>query len=250
MSETAVTEVAAEQPAPETNLIAVIERAAINPDVDVEKMEKLLDMQERIMDRQAQMDFSAAMAAVQGAMPVIRKEEKGDQGKYWFANLPKIVKQAQPIWMENGFALSFSQAPCEKEGFITIICDVRHISGHHQRYEVEMPDTNKSTTGKDIMSRSQEIGSNITYGRRYLTCMIFNIATGDDKDGAEPFPQPERDAELDKLEADLASAADEGMSQLETAWKDLKPGQRKRIGTSMLSALKDRASMATGGPDE
>lgn len=249
MSENPVTEV---HEAPENNLIAVIERAAVNPDVDVLKMEKLLDMQERIMDRQAQMDFSAAMAAVQGKMPVILKAEKGDQGKYWYANLPKIIHQAQPIWMEHGFALSFSQAPCDKAGFIQIICDVRHIAGHSERYHVEMPDTNKSTSGKDIMSRSQEIGSNITYGRRYLTCMIFNIATGDDKDGAAPPPPAPEDEEYLKLEADLSCAADEGTDALAAAWQGLTKVQRKRIGTNMLSALKERASMAglTGDADE
>lgn len=256
MSETAVV-AADEQPqAPAQSLIAVIERAALNPEVDVEKMEKLLDMQERIMDRHAQEEFSRAMAAAQGDMPVISKDTKGDQGKYFFATLPKIIAQAQPIWMKNGFALSFSQAPIEREGMIRIVCDVRHIAGHSERYFIDMPDTNKSMQGKDIMSRSQEIGSNVTYGRRYLTCMIFNIATGDDKDGAAPPAPPPQDEAFLKLEADLSAAADDGMEQLESAWKSLKPGQRKRVGTSMLNALKERARMApqveplTGDRDE
>ena len=49
----------------------VIERAALNPEVDIDKMERLLQMQERVLDRQALMAYSASMAAMQTELPKV-----------------------------------------------------------------------------------------------------------------------------------------------------------------------------------
>ncbi len=167
-------------------IIQVIERAAMNPDVDIEKMERLMGMQERILDRQAEQCYASAMTDAQGAMPVIAKRTPGDQGKYHYADIAAVVSEAKPVWHEHGFSLQFGQEECTKDGFMRVGCHVKHRGGHREHEWVEVPDTNKSMTGKDIMSKSQEVGSGFTYGRRYLTCLIFNIATGDDLNGKGP----------------------------------------------------------------
>src|SRR2546430_8064708 len=51
-----------------TALIQVIERAARDPDIDIDKMERLLAMQERIIARDAEARFNAAMTAAQAEM--------------------------------------------------------------------------------------------------------------------------------------------------------------------------------------
>jgi hypothetical protein len=37
--------------------------------------------------------------------------------------------------------------------------------------------------GNDVMTKTHAVGAAVTYGRRYLLTMIFNIAIGDDTDG-------------------------------------------------------------------
>jgi hypothetical protein len=72
----------------------VIERAALNPEVDIDKMERLLQMQERVLDRQALMAYSAAMAAMQTELPSIAERGQGNNGAY--ATLEDIVDTVRP----------------------------------------------------------------------------------------------------------------------------------------------------------
>src|SRR5688500_14546934 len=51
--------------------VQVIERAAANPEVDVAKLEKLLELQERILARHAETAFNSAFAEMQSEMPTI-----------------------------------------------------------------------------------------------------------------------------------------------------------------------------------
>ena len=56
------------------SVLAVISRAATDEKVDISKMERLLDMQERVMAKSAEMEFYRAMSDLQDAMPTIKKE--------------------------------------------------------------------------------------------------------------------------------------------------------------------------------
>ena len=55
------------QQAPQASqsLLPMIDKLVERPDFDVEKLERLLDMQERIMTRSAMEQFNAAMAMMQ-----------------------------------------------------------------------------------------------------------------------------------------------------------------------------------------
>ena len=55
-------------------LISVIERLATNPEADIEKLERMLLMQERILDRQAQQEYSNALAQLQGELPEAERD--------------------------------------------------------------------------------------------------------------------------------------------------------------------------------
>ena len=47
-----------------------------------------------------------------------------------------------------------------------------------------MPADGKGAQGRDVMTRTHATGSAVSYGRRYLLLMIFNIAVGgEDDDG-------------------------------------------------------------------
>ena len=65
----AVTKIEAREIAPAQDqhaaLLQVIARAAADPAVDIDKMERLLAMQERVMERNAEAAFNDAMRAAQ-----------------------------------------------------------------------------------------------------------------------------------------------------------------------------------------
>ena len=65
-------------------MIQVIERIALNPAVDVDKMEKVMALQERMIDRQAEAEFNKAMTQVQANMPVIPKDAYNEHTKSYY----------------------------------------------------------------------------------------------------------------------------------------------------------------------
>lgn len=193
--------------APPTNIIQVIERAALNPNIDVEKMERLLAMQERIIDREAKQEFSHAMNACQTAMEPIAADARNPQTKSKYASYQALDKVLRPIYTEHGFSLTFNTAEGAPENNIRVVCDVLHGSGCERRYQADMPADGKGAKGGDVMTKTHAAGSAMTYGMRYLLKMIFNVTIGEDDDdgnkGGTEKISPEQADELLKLADDL-----------------------------------------------
>lgn len=180
------TDIAHQQAAPPapasdtTAIIQVIERAAMNPDVDIDKMERLLQMQERVMERQAGMDYNAAMAAMQTEMPSIAERGKTNNGHY--ATLEDIVDTVRPVMQKHGFAVSFRVKTMERGIEITGV--LMHKGGHREETTMLLP---ADTSGNK--NAVQAFGSSTSYGKRYVLCALLNITTrGEDDDGNAAAP--------------------------------------------------------------
>jgi hypothetical protein len=183
------TEIAQQQAAPPAQqeegneaaaIIQVIERAAMNPDVDIDKMERLLQMQERVLDRQATADYSAAMAAMQTEIPSIAERGKSHSGGY--AKLEDIVDTVRPIMQKHGFAVSFRVNTVERGIEVTGV--LMHRGGHREETTMLLP---ADTSGSK--NAVQAFGSSTSYGKRYVLCALLNITTrGEDDDGNASAP--------------------------------------------------------------
>ena len=165
-------------------IIQVIERAALNPEVDIDKMERLLQMQERVMDREGKMAFNAAMAAAQAEMEPVARDARNAQTSSNYARIEAIAKAIKPVTSRHGFALSFGTADCPKDDYYRITCDVTHANGHVRSYHADVPVDLTGLKGTQNKTRTHAFGSTMTYGRRYLTLLIFDIATADDDGNA------------------------------------------------------------------
>ena len=181
--ETALQEAAPRDEA--TAIIQVIERAAMNPDVDIDKMERLLQMQERVMERQAGMDFNSAMAAMQTEMPSITErgkiEVKGVVRSH-YATLEDIVDTVRPVMQKHGFAISFRVRTGENAIEVTGV--LMHKSGHREETSMRLP-FDQSGSKNNV----QSYGSSVSYGKRYVMSALLNITTrGEDDDGNSAAP--------------------------------------------------------------
>lgn len=176
--ETALQEAAPRDEA--TAIIQVIERAAMNPDVDIDKMERLLQMQERVMERQAGMDYNAAMAAMQTEMPSIAERGRTNNGKY--ATLEDIVDTVRPIMQKHGLAVSFRVKTMDRGIEVTGV--LMHRGGYREETTMMLP---ADTSGNK--NAVQAFGSSVSYGKRYVLCALLNITTrGEDDDGNSAAP--------------------------------------------------------------
>lgn len=158
---------------------------AVQQGADVDKLGKLMDLRDRWRHEQARMAFYEAARAVQQEVPKIVKDRRNDQTKSNYATLEAINAQLVPVYSRHGFALTFSQGQTDAPGHIRIVCDVSHSAGHTEQRWVDLPLDGAGIQGTVNKTGVHATGSTLSYGRRYLTCMIFNISTGDDDDGQE-----------------------------------------------------------------
>lgn len=173
--------------AQEATMISIIAKAAADPNVDVSKLEKLLDMQERIMNKQAEIDFNEALARVSSKMPRIikggkveykDKETKKTEEAFKFARYEDIDKFVRPLLVEEGFSLSYDTVMKEGGG-VVMTGTLSHKSGHSKT--ASLPLALDTSGGKNNI---QAMGSTTQYGKRYTMCMLLNIVTvGEDDDG-------------------------------------------------------------------
>ena len=177
------------------NVLAVISRAATDKDVDISKMERLLDMQERVMAKDAEMAFYADMSALQDAMPTIKKEGaiivKG-QLRSKYARFEDILGQTKPLLKEYGFSVAFKSDFVE--GQLEITGTLSHRAGHQEKTTMRLPFDDSGAK-----NRVQQIGSSVSYGKRYVYCMLLNVNVGEDDDGAAADPNNTPEKMLERL---------------------------------------------------
>lgn len=191
-------------------MLPMIERLAALPDFDVAKLEKLLDMQERILDRKAEQEFNLAFTEMQAKLPTII--ERGKTDKTTYAKLEDIIDQVRPVLLAHGFSLSFRTEWPEKT-MVKVIGILTHRDGHSRESEF-LSEADKTGSKNAI----QALGSSVSYGRRYTTLDLLNITTrGADDDGGRSG-RPEPPEGFDKYWKQLSDAAEKGNTALEAAW--------------------------------
>lgn len=166
-----------------SGLVQMLERLALSPDVDVQKLERLLQMQERIFDRNAEAEFAAAMTRVQAQLPTVLRKSKNEQTSSLYAKHEHIAKIIKPIYTAEGFSITFSEDDSPKEKHVRVVAILRHNSGYKERHHIDVAIDDVGLKGNTNKTLTHAEGSSQSYGRRRLTCMMFDIATGDDNDG-------------------------------------------------------------------
>lgn len=162
-------------------LVEVIARAARDPNVDIDKMERLLEMQERVSARHAKASYYAALAEMQPELPVIEEHGgiKDRQGNIQstYALWEDVNEAIRPVLQRHGFALSFKVKRADNE--ITTTGILSHRDGHAEETELSLP---SDTSGSK--NAVQAVGSSTSYGKRYTAFALLNITSkGEDDDG-------------------------------------------------------------------
>lgn len=132
--------------------------------------------------------LAAALAAFQGEMPVVRKDEraqvptKGGGGySYTYADLASIQRVVMPLLARHGIAYVCVPRRLE-DGSYELAGRLLHETGR-ETIEGSLP----------LFGRSaQDLGSALTYARRYLLGALTSVVTDDDDDGAAASREPQR----------------------------------------------------------
>jgi hypothetical protein len=137
---------------------------------------------------------------VQAKLEAVKKSKLADAGSYSYpyADLAGITQMVYPLLGEHG--LAFITAPDYVGERYTLVGSIEHVSG--ERRTGFFPLNDRATP--------QQIGSALTYGRRYLLGCLTGVVTEEDDDGkaasqasesserpkpqrAKPKPKPDPD---------------------------------------------------------
>jgi hypothetical protein len=182
--EVAVAAAPAAAPAPADTMLASILAASLDPRVDTAKMGELTKLLNEERARQAEREAFSALIALQSARPRIAKDKASDKHKY--ATLEKVSSELDPLMAKHGFGLTTTMADSPLDGHYRVKGVLIHgHSGWSREYFLDFPaGAHKSPQGKELMAPSQGVGVILSYGRRYLKLMIFDVTiAGEDTDG-------------------------------------------------------------------
>ena len=158
--------------------LMMIDRAARDPTVDVNKMKELLALRNQERKDTARQAYAAAMVACQDGMVPVKRNIQADRFRY--ASLEAVDAALRPLYSKAGFALIYDAKPINDKR-VSVGCTVMHALGHQQEYSIPITVSQFGPSGtKAIMTLPQADGAAVSIGRRYLLLMIFNIITKED----------------------------------------------------------------------
>lgn len=123
--------------------------------------------------------LAMAIAALQAELPVVGKDQKAtvksDKGSftYKYANLATVSAAILPLTSKHGLAWT-TRPTLDESGKFVLRYELRHVSGEKIVGDYPLPTS----------TRPQEIGSAITYARRYALCAVTGLAPEEDDDNA------------------------------------------------------------------
>lgn len=184
----------------DTQFLAMLERVATTPGINVENMQALLAMKMQMMAKGAEMKFNEAMARLQQKLPTIDKkgmiefvDKNNVTRKTPFAKYEDIDAAIRPHMLAEGFTITFDSVWGAEGATVTGI--LSHKDGHSKQATIRLP--LDSSGSKNSL---QGMGSTLSYARRYLVGMLLNIVTkNEDNDGAGDSMEPLTTEQIKRL---------------------------------------------------
>lgn len=163
-------------------MISMIERIALDPNADLDKLERMLAMKERLDAQNAKVAFAHALSAARADMPPIIKDATVDftsqKGRthYQHETLAGIAKAIDPILSSNG--LSYRFWTNQADGRVLVTCIISHRCGHSE--ETTLAGSPDQSGSKNSF---QAVGSAVTYLQRYTLKAALGLSAEVDDDG-------------------------------------------------------------------
>lgn len=179
---------------------------AIEGKADLKKLEKLLELQTRYEANEARKVFASDFAEVQANIDSVLKTKNNPQTHSKYAGLDNVIETAKPVYTQYGFSIIFYEGETGVAENIRVCADVLHKAGHKETYHFDVPLDGVGIKGNANMTKIHGKASSVSYGRRYLLCMIWNIPTQDDDgnssgDGESKLPAKPTAAESKILDS-------------------------------------------------
>jgi hypothetical protein len=232
--------VPAPQPAAEVDsLLNLIERAARDPNVDIDKMERLFGMRERMQLQGSKTCYLAALSRMEAELPAIERKGTAHNNKK-YARFEDFIEAVKPILAKHGFSLTFRIDQTDTAIKITGV--LGHEAGHQETTSLSLP---ADTSGNK--NPVQSWGSSISYGKRYVGMTLLGIATEDEDDDGKAAGGSERISsdqveELRTILMDTGSDLARFYAMFEIECLEDMPKSKLQTARQMLAMKKKKAA--------
>jgi hypothetical protein len=212
-----------------TNSPASMMLAAIDKGADLDKLEKLMQLQERWEINEARKAYHKAMSQFKANPPKIGKDKhvkfntsKGTT-EYYHASLANVT---DTIGSElSKYGLSAAWKTVQTEGKISVTCTITHELGHSESTSLTAaPDESGSK------NPIQAIGSTAAYLERYTLLALTGLATHDmDDDGGKGGDGEPSKFEQWEIKAKEVCEAARTVDDIIQWWPDQGPAIKKEL---------------------
>lgn len=195
---------------------------AISQNFDLDKFERLFELQERWEKNQAKRAFDQAFSNFQSELPTVPKSKtasfqtKNGWMEYNYASIDDVVKALTPVLPQHGLSYRFEQAM--SNNVIYIICILTHADGHSVSCKMQgFPD---QSGNKNLL---QQMASTVSYLKKYTLSNVTGLAcVDDDNDGNyQQFDASQHQTqEIPALEYYPQESFDKNFNQWQTLIKD------------------------------
>jgi hypothetical protein len=216
MSDKEITAVPSSVPAAVTP--AEMLHIAVQQGADLDKLEKLMELQDRWEKNEAKKAYTNAMSQFRSDCPTILKTKRAHNSTY--AGLAETISQIKGLLSKNG--LSHSWRTEQGNNMITVTCCITHSQGHS-----ECTSLSAGADSSGNKNSIQAIGSTVTYLERYTLVAILGLASSDqDDDGAMyasnvEYISDEQAANLESLISEVGASKENFLKYLRISSLDL-----------------------------
>jgi hypothetical protein len=231
--------VPAQSAAEADSLLNLIERAARDPNVDIDKMERLFGMRERMQLQGSKTCYLAALSRMEAELPAIERKGTAHNNKR-YARFEDFIEAVKPILAKHGFSLTFRIDQTDTAIKITGV--LGHEAGHQETTSLSLP---ADTSGNK--NPVQSWGSSISYGKRYVGMTLLGIATEDEDDDGKAAGGSERISsdqveELRTILMDTGSDLARFYAMFEIECLEDMPKSKLQTARQMLAMKKKKAA--------
>lgn len=173
---------------PADPMVSMIERVVMSPDADLDKLERMLAMKERMDMQNARISFARALSDARSEIPPIMKDatvdftSKKGRTHYKHETLAGIAKVIDPILSRYGLSYRFRTE--QGQGGVKVTCIIAHSEGHSEETSLSgAPD------GSGSKNSFQAVGSAVTYLQRYTLKAALGLSAEVDDDGQAAAPR-------------------------------------------------------------
>lgn len=161
-------------PVPVDNSPAALMQIALSKGMDLDKLEKMLELQTRYEEREAKKAFIRAMAAFKATPPNIYKDKKNAQFDSTYTSLSGLVNKTIPELSKHGFSHNWNYGTAEN-GNSEVTCVLTHELGHSISVTQDAaPIQSKNKAGQVVTNPIQQVKCTQTY----LKITTFEAVTG------------------------------------------------------------------------